>query len=76
MNPWIHFKFTGDFFMIGPKYRRTIGGWLGWFIGTTLRYGVLFGTGYLTYEFISRRIKRTMINDIEKGLDLKDDDDT
>ena len=31
---------------MGPKIHKTVGGYLGWITGTTLRYVFIIGSGY------------------------------
>lgn len=52
--------------MVGPKYRKTAGGYLGWAAGKVVRITFFFLTGYFAYDYFHRRSKKKVIEELEK----------
>lgn len=52
--------------MVGPKYKRSVGGYLGWAAGKVVRITVFFLTGYFAYDYVRKRSKRKIMDEIEK----------
>lgn len=51
--------------MVGPKYRKTVGGYIGWAAGTLFRYLVLVGSGVAIYKLCKKALKNTIHDEIE-----------
>lgn len=52
--------------MVGPKYKKTVGGYLGWAAGKVVRITVLFLTGYFAYDYLRKRSEKKVIEELEK----------